>query len=651
VLTTGLSRGPNIPGLALSYLVLARKSRPQLLEEVVGQEAVVRTLRNALEQQRVPHALIFSGVRGTGKTTLARILAKALNCEAGLTATPCNVCSSCRDIMAGTSVDLQEVDGASNRGIQEIRELKENIRFMPTGSRFKIILIDEVHMLTTEAFNALLKTLEEPPNHVYFIFATTELHKVPVTILSRCQRYELKRIGRRQMLDHFQHLAAGEGVSIEDGALELIVGEAAGSIRDGLSLLDQVFSYCGTAVKTDEVAEVLGLVSQSVISELGQALLAGDLNAALQGLDQVYAYGMDQKRFINELLSWCRSLLTCKVSKQPELLLDLPEEELHGLSVLAAKYSAETLMQLFDILLDSLERINFSTRPRLQIEMAFIRAIKAQEVYSVADLLGRLDRALAGADLSQMRVNAATNQGTTGHAVAAPGKQAQEKPEQQQSVVSGAALKKATAETATGPLHPPAWGEVKADTDASRPNNISTDQLKNKQPAKDVTAVGAIGDSGINEEPAEKATARKRVKDVRRHWNEFLDYVRQRKQWMALSLQRSDGARLEGNELVISFEDSADCRLLKNRENINMLTEYALDFFQGNFRVCFHTEDGDGCTLNDENGASPRMERQALANNPLVLAAVEIFNGEVGDIRVGPRFRGPMTDEKESDKS
>jgi len=192
----------------VSYLVLARKSRPRTFDEVIGQKAVVRTLQNALSQNRVPHALIFSGVRGVGKTTLARIMAKALNCEQGPTATPCNQCRSCREIMSGISVDLHEVDGASNRGIQEIRELKEQIRFMPTGSRFKIIIIDEVHMLTPEAFNALLKTIEEPPEHVYFMFATTEMHRVPVTILSRCQRYELKRVGSRDLTAHFSAIAA-----------------------------------------------------------------------------------------------------------------------------------------------------------------------------------------------------------------------------------------------------------------------------------------------------------------------------------------------------------------------------------------------------------------------------------------------------------
>ena len=208
----------------MSYLVLARKSRPKRFSEVVGQKAVIRTLQNALAQDRVAHAMIFSGVRGVGKTTLARIMAKALNCEQGSPQSePCNECHPCKEISVGGSVDLIEIDGASNRGIQEIRELKENIRFMPTGSRYKIIIIDEVHMLTTEAFNALLKTLEEPPEHVYFMFATTEMHRVPVTILSRCQRCELKRIASGELAAHFKAITEGEKVEMDQAALNIIV--------------------------------------------------------------------------------------------------------------------------------------------------------------------------------------------------------------------------------------------------------------------------------------------------------------------------------------------------------------------------------------------------------------------------------------------
>ncbi|WP_417913416.1 DNA polymerase III subunit gamma/tau, partial [Candidatus Electronema sp. TJ] len=385
----------------MSYLVLARKSRPQNFAQVVGQQHIVRTLQNALLRSRVPHALIFSGVRGTGKTTLARIMAKALNCESGQPPEPCCACRSCKEIAAGSSVDLHEIDGASNRGIQEIRELKENIRFMPVMSRFKIIIIDEVHMLTTEAFNALLKTLEEPPAHVYFMFATTELHKVPVTILSRCQRYELKRVGSKELAAHFARLAESEGIMMEPAALNMVVRAAGGSVRDGLSLLDQLFSYCGEQVTAADAAEVLGTVGSEVIAGTAKALLAHDLAAALERLETVTRSGMDLKRFINELLAWFRSLVVCAVSKEPAQLLDLPADELASLQETAASHSPQSLFLLFNLLMDSLEKAAWSSRPRFAVEMAFIRAVQAEDVVPVTELLGRLDSILAGVALPQ----------------------------------------------------------------------------------------------------------------------------------------------------------------------------------------------------------------------------------------------------------
>ncbi|MBU4119470.1 MAG: DNA polymerase III subunit gamma/tau, partial [Proteobacteria bacterium] len=284
----------------MSYLVLARKWRPQNFDEVVGQQAVVRTLRNALTRNRVAHAMLFSGVRGVGKTTLARLMAKALNCQQGELDVPCNQCESCTEIMAGNAIDLHEIDGASNRGIQEIRELKENIRFFPAKGRYKIIIIDEVHMLTTEAFNALLKTLEEPPAHVYFMFATTELHKIPITILSRCQRYELKRVPFAELVAFFARIAGAENVVISQHALEMIGREAEGSVRDGLSLLDQIFSFGGEEISDQDVVQVLGLVDRRIYENLARALLAGDLAGCLDIFEQSHGAGMDLKRFAND---------------------------------------------------------------------------------------------------------------------------------------------------------------------------------------------------------------------------------------------------------------------------------------------------------------------------------------------------------------
>ncbi len=607
----------------MSYLVLARKSRPQIFAEVVGQQPVVRTLQNALTQDRVPHALIFSGVRGTGKTTLARIMAKALNCEQGPAAEPCNTCRSCTEIMAGSSVDLHEVDGASNRGIQEIRELKENIRFMPTSSRFKIIIIDEVHMLTTEAFNALLKTLEEPPGHVYFMFATTELHKVPVTILSRCQRYELKRVSRKELYDHFASLAAGEGVEIDASALNMVVRESGGSVRDGLSLLDQIFSYCGHSVTGKDVVEVLGLVSHQVIADIADALLAGDLAAALAGLDEAYRYGMDLKRFVNELLSWFRGLVVCSVSKQPEQLLDLPADELIALQKTADAYSSQSLSLMFHLLMDGLERAAYSDRKRFAVEMVFIRAVQAGEVVPVTDLLERLDDVLAGVPLPrsaaperQRQLQSAPNEGAGAAAVKGQG--------------SAGTVKKKLPETVPPEPEPQAAAKEEIPLPPEPP------------------PVPRIDEPPLREESREPPLTAK--KDIRADWPAFIDYVRDRKKWMAATLQRASSVQFKDGELTIVYADSIDCRILKGKENMIPLTEFAMDFFQENLQVKFDVPNSADCDTDPESGAALQKERQALANDSLVLTACEIFNGQVGDIRVGPRFRKPLPIQQQEDK-
>ncbi|XOF34170.1 MAG: DNA polymerase III subunit gamma/tau [Candidatus Electrothrix sp. YB6] len=597
----------------MSYLVLARKSRPQTFAQVVGQKPVVRTLQNGLRQNRIPHALIFSGVRGTGKTTLARIMAKALNCEQGPPPEPCNQCRSCREIMAGSSIDLHEVDGASNRGIQEIRELKENIRFMPVNSRFKIIIIDEVHMLTTEAFNALLKTLEEPPEHVYFMFATTELHKVPVTILSRCQRYELKRVAHAELAAHFASLAEQEGVSIDEAALNMVVREAGGSVRDGLSLLDQVFSYCGDTVTGEEVADVLGLVSHEVIADIARALLGKDLAAALAGLEKVYSYGMDIKRFINELLGWFRSLVVCRISQEPGPLLDLPADELALLRETAAAHSSETLFMLFNLLLDGLEKAAFSARPRFAVEMVFIRAVQVEDVVPVTELLGRLDKVLAGVALPQQAVIQQTSirqepSSRTGPAAEAEKKKPRTGPEPVES-----------------PPHPAASsGQKTTPQSAAEP----APQPEQKAPPKR-SAVPPAG-----------------KKDIRKHWPEFIDYVRDRHQWMAAPLQLASSARLEDGKLIIQYDDTADYGVLKDREKLDELTVFAADFFQKNLQIEFYVPHAQGCEADPSSAAAVEKKRKELANDPLVLAAVEIFNGHVGDIRVGARYRTPLASEK-----
>ncbi|MGE4560152.1 MAG: DNA polymerase III subunit gamma/tau [Desulfobulbus sp.] len=632
----------------MSYLVLARKSRPQTFAEVVGQKPVVRTLQNALAQNRVPHALIFSGIRGTGKTTLARIMAKALNCEQGPAVEPCNQCRSCRKIAEGTSIDLQEVDGASNRGIQEIRELKEKIRFMPTNSRYKIIIIDEVHMLTTEAFNALLKTLEEPPDHVYFMFATTELHKVPVTILSRCQRYELKRLSHRELAEHFSRLAAEEGIEMEPEAVDMIVREAGGSVRDGLSLLDQIFSYCGNEVRAREVVEVLGLVSHQLVAHLGTALLQGDLATIYRLLEQMYLHGTDIKRFSNDLLQWFRNLVVCKITPDPGSMLELAEEELTHLQATAAACSLETISAVFNLLLEGFEKVAFSQQPRLLLELTFIRAVQYKNMVPVSTLIGRFDQLLAGLPLEELPAAVlppVQSAGMVREAPAAPPppspvlpsgeEESQATPSAQPAIVAGLPSPSAKEPADHHPVEP---SSSTAPQKEPQPETTKPEHANTSPPSTPVLA----GESATapSQVPAPSpAPPRDDKKRIRQHWDGFLQYVRERQPWIAASLQMASSVERKDDQLVIHFADSADCTMLRQRNNIKNLSEYLLDFFQENLSLQFEVPGSNACAVDPANGLVAQNERRALANDPMVLTAIDVFTGQVGDIRIGPRYR------------
>jgi len=487
---------------------------------------------------------------------------------------------------------------------------------MPTASRYKIFIIDEVHMLTTEAFNALLKTLEEPPDHVYFMFATTELHRVPVTILSRCQRYELKRVSHGELAEHFKRLAEQENISIAKSALNLIVREAGGSVRDGLSLLDQVFSYCGENVSEEEVVDVLGLVSHDVVADLADSLLNGDLAGALARLDAVYDYGMDLKRFINDFLDWFRALVVCKVSAEPNKLLDMAEDELAALTQTAANYSEETLSFMFHTLFESLEKVSFATRPRFAFEMAFIHAVQVRDVVPADEIIHKLDALLAGAPLPEKKKS--------------PVRPLIEKKLATEPLVASDVHNDGSASGSGGGEN----SELGAPPRNDKPLEAETEKPTVKRDPEEF--VGGVKTGQVAGQQGQK-------KDVRKHWNGFVDYVRDRKPWMASALARAASIRLEQDELTLDYTNSVDCRLLRNRENVKPLTEFALDFFQENFRIRFESPDAANDANDSKDGLSPQQERQDLANDPLVLAALDVFSGQVGDIRVGPRFRKEIT--------
>jgi len=374
----------------MTYQVIARKYRPQTFDEVIGQTPIIQTLKNAIKENLVAHAYIFAGMRGIGKTTTARILAKALNCRAGPTINPCGHCDPCREIAESRAVDVLEVDAASNRGIDEIRELRENVRYLPARDRYKVFIIDESHMLTTEAFNALLKTLEEPPPRILFVLATTEPHKIPPTIHSRCQSFHFRSISFPQILAVLERVAQEEKIQLEPEALAVMTRAAEGSLRDALSILDQAMAYCGKQITASQVRELLGVVSQEALDRLLAAVAEQSAEKVLALVEELVREGHSLQHFCREVLRHIRNLLVVRICGAGSELAQAAGREREQLAAAAEQFSEEDLLRFFQILLRTENDLRWAPHPRLHLELGLLKLVQAERLAPLEEFLAEL---------------------------------------------------------------------------------------------------------------------------------------------------------------------------------------------------------------------------------------------------------------------
>lgn len=373
----------------MSYQVIARKYRPQSFDQMVGQNHITQTINNSLKYDRLPHALLFTGLRGTGKTSSARILAKILRCTNPQNFTPCNVCQSCQEISSGRAVDVIEIDGASNNGVDAIRDLRDNVMFAPSSGKYKIFIIDEVHMLSTSAFNALLKTLEEPPAHVVFILATTEVHKIPQTILSRCQRFDFRRIPLKQIADYLKKICGLENIKSDDAALWLIAKQGDGSMRDSLSLLDQVISFTNSNLTEAEVSQVLGLTSRALVFEVFDCLIERKAFELVGCLEKLSISGQNPNLFLEDLSKLLRHSLLLKADANATDLIDLPADEITLLTQKISSFSDSDLHMLFDMTIKAAQDLNRASDSQIVFEVALLRMSQAPRIAELKQLLAQ----------------------------------------------------------------------------------------------------------------------------------------------------------------------------------------------------------------------------------------------------------------------
>ena len=562
----------------MSYLVLARKYRPSTFSEVVGQEHVTRTLTNAFASGRVHHAFLFCGPRGCGKTTVARIVGKALNCLVSTTGEPCGKCEACVSIGNGSAVDYQEMDGASNRGIDAIRELTEAVRYQPAQLKKKVYVIDEVHMLTTEAFNALLKTLEEPPPHVTFVLATTEPHKLPNTILSRCQRYDFKLVPASRLAQHLASIFKQEQLAVDQGAISLLVRESGGSVRDALSLCDQIISYVGDAKITEaHVAEVLGVADRSLTRTLVTSLAAGEAGTALAAVESAIERGVDEVQLARAIVRYLRDLAVLQVAPERDGLVDASDEERAELVAEAKQLDRSRVQQMFDRMLRCCDELGKTLQPRLVLDCALIDVATIEPLIPLGDLLerlGELEGRLAGKGAVRQLASSGGG-GGSGLKSTTPGTSVG--PPKAPAPVKAEPVHKTTVEAAPPPVAPvaPNSGPVSMQPSGPVPAIEKAASGSGPQPAQPALAATLPGVGGVAPAKVVLATPSNPAEALVA-WSKVIDYLEtQRKISLRGYCEFARVLKWTATELDLGFATDAQSRwageALVEKQNVDEL--------------------------------------------------------------------------------
>jgi DNA polymerase III subunit gamma/tau len=613
----------------MSYQVIARKWRPQTFADVVGQQHVTRTLSNAIQSGRVAHAYIFSGARGVGKTTTARILAKALNCANGPAAEPCNECDSCREIGQGNSLDVIEIDAASNRGIDQIRELREMVRYAPAGGRYKVVILDEAHALTGEASNALLKTLEEPPDKVIFIMATTQPEDLADTIRSRSQHFHFRALSFTEISDALNDICKKEGLTAEPGGIAVMARAAEGSVRDGLSLLEQARAYCGTTISDAQVRELLGVVPGEILDELTQAIEEHSAERVLSLVHRLLAEGQNLQHFCREAIGHFRNLLVARVCGADSELIAAPADERPGLRKAAEFFSEEDLTRFFQILLQTDDDLRRKPDPRLHLEMGLLRMVNAARLAPLEELLADMDNGTPAAAASTRSSSALPQASPATRSSAAP------------ATISASWQSSAVSQgTATGAAPAKIQPTPATRTETPVPFATARDEIKNLPQQIDATPVPSAAvttDTVARPAVAGSVGASEQVNSIK-------SAIVSQEKFLGELVVHASRWELVGGEVRIFFstENRVFSEMLQARDPMERLRNIATRILGQPARVCVKLEDvpraeepstglhGSG---GSHSSSGTRELRAKFEQDPIVRGMMERFGGQISDVK------------------